>query len=139
MPRNLEAVPIGTAPCLECGAENRVYQNSKNYLYMRGCKQCKSADQRISPVVQTTMFYSLKLGEGAVVERPRNVPETRPDWLDKPAQEPAPVPTPAQVQVPTPQPKKHSSSGPLWVLAAFIGLLATVAGVAVNSTPRSAA
>lgn len=146
MPRKTDAVPIGVAPCLECGHENAVFQNAKNYLYMRGCPGCGTADQRISEPVQTRLFYTLKTGEGAVVERPRNVPETRPEWIDeKPA--PAPATPPAgtvQVppDVPTPEPtRKAGKGGAFFIFAGVAGLLAALLGIAANvnlNTTRTA-
>lgn len=146
MPRKPDAMPIGTAPCLECGTKNAVFQNAKNYLYMRGCPGCGSADQRISDKVQTRLFYSLETGEGAQVDRPRNVPETRPDWLDA---KPAPAATaaaPAPVNVPSPVPshvpEKPAKKGGGWLLVAgFLGLLGAAIGIITNTntTPRVSA
>lgn len=144
MPRKSDAVPIGTAPCLECGHENAVFQNAKMYLYMRGCPGCGSPDQRNNERVQTIMFFTLKTGEGVHVERPRNVPENRPAWMDQ-APEPAPtaaLPAPEPVPAPVPigKPAKRGTGGLLWLLAAVLGITLSAAGIAAhNAAPRSAA
>lgn len=141
MPRKTDAMPIGTAPCLECGTKNAVFQNAKNYLYMRGCPGCGNADQRIGDTVQTRLFYALETGEGAQVDRPRNVPEARPEWLDK-KQAPA---APAPVHVPEPVryeiPEKPAKKGGGFLLAAgVLGLLGALVGILTNTnttTPRA--
>lgn len=147
MPVKKDAQVIGRMDCYRDGCSERVavYQAKNGYLYTR-CPHCK-ADQRRSTEAQLLMWRYMEPLPGAVINRPRNVPETagdigcgltgeplpvavvekaKPETVAPAAasddHEPQPQPTPA------PAPETNNKSGSVWILAGLFGL--TAAGFA---------
>lgn len=79
MPANPNAVVIGQIKCPTPGCSERaaVLQNSRDYLYTR-CSTC-GADQRNGVAAQVYFWQHMEPKQGAVVLRPRNVPESAGD------------------------------------------------------------
>ena len=135
MARKLTAEVVGHIECSGCGGEAAVFQNVKSYLYTR-CGNC-GCDQRNGRKVQERLYWTMQKLDGAALERPANIGETKPDWLvsepEPKPHEPKPVEAVTAVTAePAPAPQTDQTKPTAWQVA---GVMSGIA-IAVFTTLR---